>query len=124
MLVSLNGCIFPGVQVETLKSRIRNLQFKMSIFEEQLVIAEDANFRRNPDQSEAFRIWYNQNIQDFFVKNVIAFQCEIIEISGKIILLSGEEKSTSVYITEIEILDKINSNFKKRVDGLIIKEDE
>jgi hypothetical protein len=83
--------------VGTINSRIRTLQFKVNIFEEQLVIAEDANFRRNPDRSEAFRIWYNQNIQGFFGKNVITFQREIIEISGKISLLPSEDKSTSIY---------------------------
>jgi hypothetical protein len=86
--------------VETIKSRIRNLQFKMNNFEEQLEIADDAIFRRNPNRNEAFRIWYNQNIQGFFGKNVIAFQCEIIEISGKINLLPSEDKSTIIYITK------------------------
>jgi len=85
----------------------------MDIFEEQLVIAEDSNYRRNPD--DAFRIWYNQKIQNFFGKNVIAFQREIIEISS---LLPSEDKS----ITEMETLDKMNANFKKRVDSLIIKD--
>jgi superfamily II DNA or RNA helicase len=108
----------------SIKSRISNIQFKMNYFEEQLVIAEDANFRRNHDQSEAFRIWYNQYIQEFFSKNVIAFQREIIEIKGKINLLPGEEKSTLIYNTEIETLYKMNENFKKRVDALIIKKNE
>jgi hypothetical protein len=105
--------------METIKSRIRNLQLKMDYFEEQLVSVEDANYRRNPNKN--FRIWYNQYIQEFFGKNVIAFQHEIIEISGKISLLPGEDKSTSIYITEIETLSKMNGNFKKRVDALIIK---
>jgi len=67
--------------VETKKSRIRNLQLKMDYFEEQLVIAEDAIYRRNANRNEASRIWYNQYIQEFFGKHVIAFQREIIEIS-------------------------------------------
>ena len=83
--------------METIESRIRNLKFKMNFFEEQLVIAEDNNFRRNHDRSEAFRILYNQKIKKFFVKNVIAFQREIIEISDKIKLLPGEDKSTLIY---------------------------
>jgi len=107
-----------------LKNMIRNLQFKMDYFEEQLVIAEDDNFRRNPFKIEDFRIWYNQYIQKFFGKNVIAFQREIIEISGKISLLPGEDKSTSIYVKEIETLSKMNAGFKKRVDDLIIKNAE
>jgi len=110
--------------VETINSQIRNLQFKMKIVEDQLVMADDANFRRNHDRSEAFRIRYNQNIKDFFGKNVIAFQREIIEIRGKIRLLPGENKSTSLYITEIETLSKMNGNLKKSVDDLIINEDD
>jgi hypothetical protein len=110
--------------VETINSQIRNLQFKMKIVEDQLVMADDANFRRNHDRSEAFRIRYNQNIKDFFGKNVIAFQREIIEINGKIRLLPGEDKSTSTYNTEMENLSKMNGDFKKLVDGLIINEDD
>ena len=96
----------------------------MDFFEEQLVIADDANFRRNPNRNEAFRIRYNQNIKEFLGKNVIAFQREIIEISGKISLLSGEDKSTSIYIIEMVTLSKMNVNFKKIVDDLRIKEDD
>jgi hypothetical protein len=110
--------------VETVNRRIWNLQFKMNIFEEQLVMADDSNLRRNPDQSKAFLIWYNQNIQDFFVKNVTGFQREIIEISDKISLFPGEDKSTSKYITEMETLSKMNDNFKQLVDALIIKLDD
>ena len=108
----------------SIKSRISNIQFKMNYFEEQLVIAEDANFRRNHDQSEAFRIWYNQYIQEFFSAIVIAYQIKIIEIKRKINLLPGEEKSTVIYNTEIENLSKLNKNFKKIVDALIIKKNE
>ena len=93
----------------------------MDYLEERLVITEDNNFRRNHDQSEAFRIWYNKNIQKFFVKSVIEFQREIIEISDKISLLPGEDKSTSLYVTEIETLSEMNINLKKRVDDLIMK---
>jgi hypothetical protein len=109
--------------VGTIKSRIRNLQLKMDYLEDQLTIVEDINYsyRRNPNKNEDFRIWYNQYIQKFFGKNVIAFQREMIEISGKISLLPGEDKSTSLYVTEIETLSKMNGNFKKRVDDLIIK---
>ena len=110
--------------METIKSRIRNLQFKMDYFEEQLVIVEDANYRRNLTKNKASQIFYNQYIQKFFCKNVIAFQREIIEISGKISLLPGEDKSTSIYVTEIETLSKMNGNFKKRVDDLITKKDD
>jgi hypothetical protein len=109
--------------VGTIKSRIRNLQLNMDYLEDQLAIVEDLNcsYRRNPNKNEDFRIWYNQYIQKFVGKNVIAFQREMIEISGKISLLSGEDKSTSLYVTEIETLSKMNGNFKKRVDDLIIK---
>jgi hypothetical protein len=93
----------------------------MDYFEEQLAIVEDANYKRNPNKNEAFRIWNNQYIQKFFGKNVIAFQREIIEISGKISLLPSGDKSTSIYVTEIETLSKMNGNFKKRVEDLIIK---
>jgi hypothetical protein len=96
----------------------------MNILEEQLVMADDSNFRKSHDLSKAFRIQYNQNIKEFFGKNVIAFQREIIEISGKISLLPGEDKSISIYNTEVETLSKMNGNFKKLVDDLIINLDD
>lgn len=107
--------------MENIKSRISNLQFKMNNFEEQLIIAEDAKFVRNLDKREDLRKWYNQYIQEFYSEKLNAFQHEIIEIKEKINLFSCEEKSTLIYDTEIENLSKMNENFKKRVDALIMK---
>ena len=108
-----------GVQVETIKSRIRSLQFKMNLFEEQLVIADDSSFRSH-DLSEAFRIRYNQNIKEFFGKYVTSFHVEMKEICGKISLLPSEDKST--HIKEMETLAKMNASLKKQVDDLILNE--
>jgi len=87
----------------------------MDYFEEQLAIVEDANYKRNPNKNEAFRIWNNQYIQKFFGKNVIAFQREIIEISGKISLLPSGDKSTSIY------LDYVTLHFRSVISPQFIK---